>query len=400
MQPPRRQIAIAGAGPAGLAFARAAPKSGVCIHLFERAEGPRLGGGGLLLHGNGKAVLSGLGLLERLEPCLRPVHRIEVVLAERPHRVYVQDLSVLPPPFDSAAVVLRRDLMRVLIEGAEEASATIHYGHRLESARVIGSTVHISFADRQQSFGADLLIGADGVRSRTREAAGLPARIVPLGQAYLRGVSKRPPEVEAAREILLSDGRRFGLAPLPGDRTYFYCTAPFGAWDEVRATGLEAWIDGWREAGETVIETLREVEDWDAVVYDEIREVRCKRWCAPPIFLAGDAAHAMAPNLGQGANSALVDVWVLARLLRDLGLRDLSNVAARYQAIRQPFVGAVQRLSRQTGTLFSASNALSRLFLRASLPLGQALPSLGRRSLALAAGFNPREAFLLPDSGA
>ncbi len=399
MTPRHPTVAVVGAGPAGLTFALAARQAGLFPEVFEQAPDFRRVGGGLLLHGNGQRALLALGLKAAFRPLLRPVDRLEIVLVER-GRVFLQDLSAQPPPHDQAGVVMRYALQERLLEAVRQGEVPVHFGRRLAGLSLEAGGPVLRFEDGLE-VEAEVVVGADGARSRVRESLGLTARLSHVGQAYLRGIADRPPPTEAAREHLGPDGRRFGIAPLPGNRTYFYCTAPLGRWDQVRRQDLAAWIEGWRPFGEEVLDTLQAVSDWQAVNYDEIREVRLQRWCRPPVFLIGDAAHAMTPDLGQGANSAMVDAVILARLLTQAGHLEtgLEEVARRYEQVRRPFVSQVQRLSRQTGRLFSASSPSGRRLLFLSLVLGERLPTLRRRSLDLGTGRNPAETpYLEPEA--
>src|SRR5262249_35744357 len=145
--------------------------------------------------------------------------------------------------------------------------------------------------------------------------AGAPRRV---GTAALRGVVERETAPGLAREVWLDDGRLFGIAPLAARRTYFYCSAPLGGWAET-VGHIAPWIDSWRAAHAEAGEILAAVNDWTRVSYDELHEVWAPRWSGQRCFLLGDAAHAMMPNLGQGANSAMVDALVLVRLLAAAG---------------------------------------------------------------------------------
>jgi salicylate hydroxylase len=139
------------------------------------------------------------------------------------------------------------------------------------------------------------------------------------------------------------------------------------------------------------------VRDWRQVNYDEPVEVQAGQWCRPPVFLVGDAAHAMAPYLGQGANSALVDALVLSRLLaREFhGHGDLAAVGRRYQAIRRRFTRLVQASSHRQGDLATLGWAPARWLRDRLLPPLADAGWLQRRSALLTAGFNPAEQELL-----
>jgi 2-polyprenyl-6-methoxyphenol hydroxylase-like FAD-dependent oxidoreductase len=142
---------------------------------------------------------------------------------------------------------------------------------------------------------------------------------------------------------------------------------------------------------------VRAVTNWRAVNYDEIREVRVRRWYRRPAFLIGDAAHAMAPNWGQGANSAMVDALVLMHLLARASREGggLESVGPRYEAVRRQFVGLVQ-----TGSLIAAAmpgwaSPSVRWLRDAFLKVQDRIPWLKRRTLVLVAGQNPMEQMFL-----
>jgi len=191
-----------------------------------------------------------------------------------------------------------------------------------------------------------------------------------------------------ARELWLPDGRRFGVAPLPGRRTYFYCSVPPGRWPEIRAHGLGEWIESWRPHVPDAVDLLGAVADWDAVSYDELQDVALGRWWRGRGFVVGDAAHAMTPDLGQGANSAMVDGLVLMRLVAAGG--SAGEIGRRYQRLRRRFVRRLQLASRQIGRLASWSSPAGRLARRALLAPARLAP-LARRGALLAAGWRRAE---------
>jgi salicylate hydroxylase len=142
---------------------------------------------------------------------------------------------------------------------------------------------------------------------------------------------------------------------------------------------------------------LGAVRDWSRVNYDQPLEVQARCWSRPPVFLVGDAAHAMTPYLGQGANSALVDALVLSRLLaRELhGRGDLAALAGRYEGVRRRFTRLLQTSSRRQGNLATLGWAPARGLRDRPLPLLASPSWLQRRSALLTAGYNPAEQELL-----
>lgn len=158
----------------------------------------------------------------------------------------------------------------------------------------------------------DIVIAADGIRSAVRAAAGFRATIRETGTPYVRGVSEFE-SGDGFRVIWGRDGRTFGICPMPKG-TFFFCS----------------------ESGQTV-------------------------WSDYP----GDAAHAMVPNLGQGANSAMVDSWVIVKLLA-------RGREGEYEARR------LARVSRGT----------SMLRLR---NLGARIGAARKSAIRIAAGYDERE---------
>ena len=96
---------------------------------------------------------------------------------------------------------------------------------------------------------------------------------------------------------------------------------------------------------------LDHVESFDDLIISGVRRIRCRRWVVGRLVLLGDAAHAMAPNVGQGANSAMVDAVALAQELDGAG--GVSTALRNYQDRRLKPVAAVQavaeRLARLSG---------------------------------------------------
>ena len=388
-------IAIVGAGPAGLTAALALRRLGLEVTVFEQAKDFRRIGGGIVLHDNGQRVLDALGLLEGFRPHLQPC---PVIAAERGDgRVLgaVEFGRFSPPLRHLPAVVLRHQLQEHLLGATRAAGVEVRFGHRVVAASAAGDAAALRFADGAMKR-AGVVLACDGAGSATRASLRLPTRRRRPRRAYLRGVADLGWLQPTIRERWYPDGRIFGTAPLPDARTYFWCTAP-ARWPQPLDGGLDDWIASWADHDPQPPAILAAVQDWRRVNYDEPVEVHARRWSRTPVFLVGDAAHAMTPYLGQGANSALVDALVLSRLLaRELhGHGDLETVGRRYQAVRSRFTRMLQVSSRRQGVLATLGWAPARRLRDHLLPMLAAAGWLQRRSALLTAGLNRAEQELL-----
>lgn len=302
----------------------------------------------------------------------------------------------LAPPHRHVAILPRFELQQHLLAAAVRNDIPIRWGRRCTGVTRAKGQAVLHFATGPDH-NCEVVVGADGVHSAVRTLLAFRTHLRALGWGALRGTVEVACDASVIREIWGADGRLFGIAPLSGARTYFYCSAPVDQWSAILEDRLARWIEGWSPYGPEVPSILRAVTDWRAVNYDEIREVRVKRWYRLPAFLIGDAAHAMAPNWGQGANSAMVDALVLMHLLarapREGG--GLEGVGPQYEAVRRRFVGLVQAGSRIAATMPGWTSPPVRWLRDALLRVQDRLPWSKRRTLALVAGHNPRElAFL------
>jgi 2-polyprenyl-6-methoxyphenol hydroxylase-like FAD-dependent oxidoreductase len=395
----RGRIAIVGAGPAGLTAAIAARRLGLDLVVYEQAAALGRVGGGIALQSNGQRALASLDLLASFEGRMKTARTF---LIEGPGGApYARfDYGALPVPFPRFAVVLRAELQQHLLHAAERAGVRIELGRHCVGLVPDRTATGLRFADGGTAE-ASVVLGGDGTRSTVRTSGGFAGVPRPVGVAALRGVVDREATPGVTREIWLDDGRLFGIAPLPAGRTYFYCSAPLGRWDETVAH-IGPWIDSWRAAHHEAGDILAAVSDWTRVSYDEIQEVRAPRWSGERCFLLGDAAHAMMPNLGQGANSAMVDALVLVRLLAAAGDDGdaLDAVGSRYEAVRHAFVRRVQRASHLAGRVAAWRSPAARLVRRGMLALGTMGGRISQSGLRLGAGLNPaEEGFLGPLDG-
>jgi 2-polyprenyl-6-methoxyphenol hydroxylase-like FAD-dependent oxidoreductase len=323
------------------------------VTLLERDLAPRTPRAGILLHPNALAVLYGLDLDERLD---RHGARITTLrIADASGRTI---LDVPVPTFgaglDHALVIRRDDVLAALLDlAAAERDVECVFGSEVVAATASGEVTYRSRGTRR-TLVADVVVGADGAHSAVRRQSGIAARAV-RGLRYVRGIGAELPLV-GLTEFWTEDGI-FGVAPVPHG-TYFYASAGAPALaDALAARDVARFADRWARALPIGAEVLTGVAFDDLVVTETVR-VDADAWTTGRVVLVGDAAHAMAPNLGQGAGSALADaavlVWELARAA------DASTALARYELRRRPAVRPVQDIADWLGWLSDLTPAAVR----------------------------------------
>jgi 2-polyprenyl-6-methoxyphenol hydroxylase-like FAD-dependent oxidoreductase len=346
------KVVVAGGGIGGLTAAIALRRAGFEVSVFERAAELREVGAGLLLAANAQRALAKLGLAEAVARLGTPASAAEI-RSWRGHVLASIPASELEKKIGTpSAAVHRADLQALLVGEVEER--TLRLGAEVEGFEQDQSGVTLSLAGGSQE-SADILIGADGLRSRVRAGLFGPEQPRYAGYTAWRAV------VEPEEELLpwgagfesWGRGARFGCAHIGDGRVYWFATAnaPEGEKDGPPGSpaGAKAKLmrlfSGWHRPVADLVQAAEEGAILRTDIYD--REPLGERWGEGKVTLLGDAAHPMTPNLGQGACQAIEDAVVLARCL---GERGATVEALRsYERLRSDRVAMVVRRSRRVG---------------------------------------------------
>lgn len=343
-----QNIIVVGGGTGGIATALLLARAGARVTILERVAEPRAVGAGIAIAENGLAVLESLGLGPALDVG-RPV------VAARITDAMGRTLIAAPSPQPRVVLLKRSTLHGILLDAlANEPRVERRFGTEVMRASPDG-TVIVRQGDMEQTLGADLVIGADGVHSRVREGGAFRGQVRRSGLSYVRMLVAAG--LETGTEAWTPAGVFGAFAVDDGTYAFASCGLP-----ECRAALEARNLDAFREAWARVYPPARRILGalvrFDDLLVNEVLEVRCARWFDGRLALLGDAAHAMAPNLGQGANSALVDAAVLLDELRRA--TTLEQALAGYERRRRLAVRRVAAASARLGRIAEATHPIAR----------------------------------------
>jgi 2-polyprenyl-6-methoxyphenol hydroxylase-like FAD-dependent oxidoreductase len=215
---------------------------------------------------------------------------------------------------------------------------------------------------------ADVLVGADGIRSGVREALGLGSEPRRSGYVAWRGIARETPAgfSRATAGIVVGSGRHGGWVAVSGGRVYWFLTGDEGE-GPGHATALDR-VRAWRGP----LPDLIAATEPDSVLFNDlIDRDPDTRWGTGPVTLAGDAAHAMLPSMAQGANQALEDASALMNAVTQHGVNETAFRA--YESRRQKRTARLVKMSRQIMPVFNWRRAPARRLRAALLALPRGL---------------------------
>lgn len=344
-----RSVLVVGAGIGGLTAAAALSRVGWQVTVLERA--PELGevGAGISIWPRAWGILGDLGVAERLADGTRPALQAGL---RRPDGRWLGKASPAAAA-RTPVMVHRARLHEALVAALGEVE--IRTGTTVEGVRGGGRGAVVETADGER-LEADLVIAADGIRSSIRRALHQRDDVRYAGYTAYRGITAEPVPGEGSTSggETWGAGVRFGYLPLVDGRTYWFSTAnrPAGETSDDHHGDVSALVGDWHEP----ISQLLAATPPSAVLRGDICELRLplRRFDHGRVALLGDAAHAMTPNLGQGACAAIEDAAVLAARLADQP--EIEGALTAYDRRRRP---ATQRLigaSRLVGVLGQIDN--------------------------------------------
>ncbi|MBF6334003.1 FAD-dependent monooxygenase [Nocardia transvalensis] len=340
---------VIGAGIGGLATARALRCNGWQVEVHERAVDFGPSGSGLSIAPNAMRALRRLGLDIAAVDRWRRLDGLEARL-HGGRRVMHIDSDELATRFGFGLYSLSRaDLHGLLLESLGEVP--VHTDRRAIGVAADGDIATVTVAGPGGPFvhSADLVVVADGVHSRLR-AALFPDHPGPWYAGYVawRGIvpARAAERLEVASMLseTWGDGLRIGIMPLGDGRIYWYAFDTADTAPEPNPRTLTARLAGWPEPIAAVVSATPP----QAVLVHEVHYLATPlpSFVRGPIALVGDAAHAVTPDVGQGACLALEDAVVLADAVTAQGVLPGLHT---YDIARRPRTQRIAHLSGRMG---------------------------------------------------
>ena len=353
------RVVVVGGGIGGLSAGLALRSVGAEVRVYEQSAEIGEVGAGVGLFPNSMRILQRLGVADS-------VTRRAALINQ--WWMFTPDGSVLSHQVagrdgpSSSLGMYRPDLVAALSAGLPDG--VLHTGHRCVSFKQDDRCAVVTF-DNGVIVEADVVIAADGIHSTLQRYVAEPHPPVFSGVVAYRGVmpAARVPNWSWPQALAnwVGQGRHFLVFPVRAGTLLNYVGF-------VQAD--EQMRESWSAPGDPAA-LAAEFADWDPRLSRLLSQIDATfrwglydrdplpRWTHGRLTLLGDAAHAMLPHMGQGANQAIEDGMALATLMRDAGAADVTDVLIRYQALRHDHTARVQQGSRTNGMRMDSGQAIT-----------------------------------------
>jgi salicylate hydroxylase len=353
------RVLVVGGGIGGLSAALALRFAGARVRVYEQAAELGEVGAGVGLFPNSIRILQRLGVADSVARRGAPI--IEWWMLAPGGSVVSHQIAGRDGPTSSLGIY-RPDLVAELAAGLPRG--VLHTGHRCVAFRQDDRYAVVTF-DNGVSVEADVVIAADGIHSTLRRYVVEPRRPVFSGVVAYRGVmpAARVPGWPWPHALVnwVGHGKHFLVFPVrAGTMLNYVGFVP--ADDQMReswsAPGdpavLAAEFAGWDPWLSRLLSHIDTTFRWGLYDRDPL-----PRWTNGRLALLGDAAHAMLPHMGQGANQAIEDGMALATLMRGSDAAEVTEALIRYQGLRHDHTARVQQGSRANGMRMDAGQAIA-----------------------------------------
>jgi 2-polyprenyl-6-methoxyphenol hydroxylase-like FAD-dependent oxidoreductase len=309
-----KRILIVGGGFSGMAAAIELCKQGIDVDLVEIDPGWRSYGAGISLGGATLRAFRQLGILDAFLEHGSAADGVRICLPHGPQVAEVPTPRLAGSDVPGGGAIMRPVLARILADATRASGTNVRLGCTFTTIEQDAEGVEVVFTDgTRQRY--DLVIGADGLYSKVREAVFPDApRPQYSGQAVWRAVLPRPPEIDTC-VIWMGPRIKPGVNPVSRTEMYLFVTEPRPTNDHVDpATFSSRLRDLLADFPNPVVQAIREQIGPDSsIVFRPLEGLLMQRpWFKGRVVMIGDTVHATTPHLASGACIGIEDALVLA----------------------------------------------------------------------------------------
>ncbi|WIW48439.1 FAD-dependent monooxygenase [Bradyrhizobium sp. 62B] len=351
----RLRAAVVGGGIGGLSAACALSRRGVEVTVFEQAEVLGEIGAGVSIFPNALRQLERMGMGPALAKVGARIGEASQYCRSDGTKVGTV-ITTDSSGWNGLYGMHRADLLNVL--AANLPGEFVRTGHRCVGLEQSAAAARLTFANGETAE-ADVVIAADGIHSALQKYVVEPKPPEYSGVRSYRGLiasDKLPGWREAAHQVWMGEGKHFIVFPVRAGRLLNYVgfvpskDAKAESWSAVgdRDELASAFV-GWDAPVVRLLEAIESCFWWG--LYDR---KPLQSWTNGRLALLGDAAHAMLPHLGQGANQAIEDGVALAVLLEGRKPADVSAILPQYEKMRRVRTDVIQAEARNNGLRYDS----------------------------------------------
>jgi len=356
------KIAVIGCGSAGAAAAIYLKRAGHDLRIFEKIADPKPVGAGILMQPSGLEVLYELGLLEDV---LRLGTRVDRLFGETKKGRPILDIGYQDIDQNAYGLGIHRGaLFMALFNAVQKENISVECGVDIQSLEERRDSVVLKDSEGKLCGMFDFVIIADGARSTLRSQIKIDSQIDAYPWGAIWHIADEPTSGPLAdgrvlAQVYENTQQMIGFLPTgvshPGSQrklTSMFWSIEMATIDTWKKGGLNAWRDQALALSPNAEPLLVGLNSLDELQVAGYHDVRMQTWNTARTAILGDAAHAMSPQLGQGANLALFDAKELDWAMQQDG--DLHQCLNAYSRRRKQHLAYYQLASRWLTPIFQS----------------------------------------------
>jgi len=328
------KIMIIGAGIAGLTLGLACQRAGLEVKIYEKAAALKTIGGGIILWPHGYRFLQELSIADGLQSVWMSVKSLNII-SHRGSRLCSDDYAEINGLLGGEIIPIDRSLFQQLLASQLQQN-TLILNKSCADIQIKNDNAGVKFADGSEDH-ADLIVGADGIHSAVRSILNPDAKPVYTGYCWWGGIVNHdvvPHFPVNEVQFIMGRSKVCSVWPTHGNRFMWYLPVKmplekFNRNDDGYLLAHEL-CQGWNADVQKIIAADQQGQRFHVPIMELIPE---RSNFSGRAVLIGDAASAFGPLLGQGANKAIEDAYVLSLLLRQRC--DMPALLSRYEELRR-----------------------------------------------------------------